>query len=186
MSCHFFALGVTVASWLISLAVGFSCSKAWESCFVWSGGRLPLICFQTSSSDHIPHEADTKRHTKLIWQNPTGYVHRMSFNSSRWISIFQLVTHAADLTTKCCNTETIGSRLRERKNTINDCYSKIDFEVIQVLCICIQLFHYSCTILNQMSRHRGLNEKHDCIWTDAKTKFAIQFIEPQLICAKEQ
>lgn len=41
---------------------------------------------------------------------------------------------------------------REReKHTIKDCYSKTDFEVIQIVCMCIGRFHYSSTILNQMS-----------------------------------
>lgn len=40
---------------------------------------------------------------------------------------------------------------RDREHTIKDCYSKIDFEVIQIVCMCIGRFHYSSTILNQMS-----------------------------------
>lgn len=40
---------------------------------------------------------------------------------------------------------------RDREHTIKDCYSKIDFEVIQIVCMCTGRFHYSSTILNQMS-----------------------------------
>lgn len=65
-----------------------------------------------SNTSHL--QPETKRHRKPIWHSPAGYVHCMSFNSSRWISMFQFVTHAAAVSMEPCSAGTMCSRLRKR------------------------------------------------------------------------
>lgn len=125
--------------------------KAWESRFTWGRGQLPSVCFQASSSDRIPHDTPTERHAET------------NLTESYWVCaphVFQFIKMNFNISIchPCCSSQHKVVEYRDHehqaeteKHAIKDCYSKIDFEVIQTVCMCIGRFHYSSTILHQMS-----------------------------------
>lgn len=116
VNCIWFALGVTVASHLNPPAP--NCSSEDPAATRITGLSFPeYICrLLQRNTSHMKPETQ-----KPICHNPAGYVHCMSFYSSRFISIFQSVTHAAEP----CSAGTMCSRLRKKE--LLECYSKIDF-----------------------------------------------------------
>ena len=90
-------------------------------------GTDSLYMSPTDVSNRSHPTWESQRGRKPIWHNPAGCVRRMSFNSSRWISIFQFVTHAAGPGAGRCRAGTVCSGRGGGGSGIKDCYSKMDF-----------------------------------------------------------
>lgn len=67
---------------------------------------------------------------------------------------------------------TMWSSLRKRI-LLKSVTVKLTFCNSDIVCVCITIFHYSCTIVNQMPRYTGLNDKHHYICIDAKNPAVI-------------